>query len=92
MAGHELRARRRAERLRITALEADSFFREPVEVGRFVRRASIGAETFVAEVVGENEDDIRAVASPRRLAANGQEEREEECPELGLSDHANEIS
>ncbi len=42
----------------IAAVEAHARGGEGVEVGRFVGLAAVGAERFVAEVVGHDEDDI----------------------------------
>ena len=57
-AGHEADAGGRAEGLNVAAFEAHAGGGEGVEVGRFVGLAAVGAERFVAEVVGHDEDDV----------------------------------
>ena len=62
-ARHESSARRRAERRRDVAVrEADSVARDGVDMRRRDLRIPLAAEFAVAEVVGDQQDDIRLAA------------------------------
>ena len=56
---HELEPRRGAQRLRIAVREPDPGPGEIVEDGRAVRRPAVTAQTLVAQVIGQNQDDVR---------------------------------
>ena len=60
LAGHELHPGGGAERLREGVAEEHAFGGEAVEVGRFVGLAAVAAQAFVAEVVGQDEEDVGA--------------------------------
>ena len=59
LAGHHLHPRRRAERLHVRVGEARAARRERVQVGRLVAAAAVAGQALVAEVVGEDHDDVR---------------------------------
>ncbi|MEJ7636893.1 MAG: hypothetical protein WKF75_02605, partial [Singulisphaera sp.] len=64
-AGQQRRAGRRAFRpVGIEVRESDAPGRQPVQVGRPDVPAAVTAEVAIAQVVGQNQDDVR---SPRRL-------------------------
>ena len=56
---HQLCARRRTEWLRMALLEANTSRGELVHHGRFVTFSAVGGDTFVAEVVDENQHHVR---------------------------------
>ena len=59
-AGHQRRARRRADRApRVVLGEPDPFGRQPIEGRRLKLRLSVRAQIAVAEVVRLDEDDVR---------------------------------
>src|SRR5207245_2708757 len=65
-AGEEPGPRRRADRAGdVTALAANAGIREGVEVRRGHLRAAVEADVAIAEVVGEEDDDVRAVGGGR---------------------------
>ena len=57
--GHELHARGRAERLHEAALEAHPARGEAIDIRRAVGGAAVGADALVAEIVDEDQNDIR---------------------------------
>ena len=59
LAGHEAAARRRADGAAGVGLgEAHALGRQAVEVGRLDALLAVAAEVAVAEVVGQDEDDV----------------------------------
>lgn len=72
--GHELGPGRRAERLGISAIEAHASGGEAVEIRCAVGSPATGADTLVAKIVGEDEDDIGF----RGRGRGGRVERSEE--------------
>ncbi len=78
-AGHQSRARRRADGHRVGLRKANRFTGEAVEVGRLVQIRPVTAEVGPAEIVGENEKNIRLRRSERgrcREAQTGKEEKQ----------------
>ena len=71
-AGEHGRPRRRAERRgRVVGREAHPFAREAIEGGRLEGVVAVAAEIAVAEVVGDDEQDVRR-PRPRRLRVRGE--------------------
>ena len=68
-AGHERRARRNAERVRhVPVAEDDAGFRDPIEMRRLDFGRSLEAHVAVAQVVGQDHQDVRTLVGrrPRR--------------------------
>ena len=75
-ARHQRRPRRGAERRRAVELrQPRPFGRHAVEVRRFELRMAVAAEVAVAEVVGQDEDDVRAAGILGANRLNTHEQR-----------------
>src|SRR5262249_60001609 len=61
-ARHQRDARGRAERMRVSFLKARAPGRHPVNGGRLIRSPAVGADGLIAQVVGQNQDDVGAPA------------------------------
>ncbi len=70
-AGHECRARGRANRLAVEGLQAHAFVGEPVDI-RCLDLAAPVAEIGVAQIVGHNEHDVGLLAG-RECSRGGRE-------------------
>src|SRR5438067_1729391 len=100
-AGHERDARRRAHGARgIVAREADARAREAIDARRSIVGPSVRAQVTVAQIVGEDEDDVRpprrdlAIERQRGEHARGERSADELAPREGLRgvDHSDYVT
>ena len=77
-ASHQLGARRRAIRLGIAVLKAHALARQSVQIRRAIRLAAIGPDALVAEVIGEDDDDVGFASRLWRIGGLQGFERKEE--------------
>ena len=67
-AGHQRRARRGADGLRdVEVLKAAPLAREPLYVGRGIRRIAERVKVAIPGIVQENDDEIRLLLSSKLL-------------------------
>ena len=76
--GHDLNARRRADRLGIAVGEADPVLSHAVEVWGAIGLTAIGSDAFEAHVVSHNEDDVWPIGGFRIESQSGEYEGDEE--------------
>ena len=70
--GDKRAPRRRADRRRgVGTRELDALLREPIEVGRLVIGAAVAAQIAVAQIVREDEEDVRPGTLRRAVSRNG---------------------
>ena len=89
-AGHQLRARGRAERLHMTVLKAHPRRGEPIEVRRLIGFATVRRHGFVPKIIRHDENDIGFSlggvrrARQQRTGETGRDEPDAENGELGF--------
>ena len=78
LAGHQLHARVRAQRLSIRVAKLDAFGGQAIEYRRLVARAAITSNSLHTDVISHDEDDIWAFFCQGRdkNASQGQENKE----------------
>src|SRR4029450_8347917 len=69
-------SRRRAEgRRRVGTREPDALPREPIEVGRLVIGATVAAQIAVAQIVREDEENVRSGTLRHAVSRDGTDRR-----------------
>jgi hypothetical protein len=91
LAGQKLHARRCAIWLGVTMREARALIREGVKHRGLIRFATIRAEAFSAEIINENDDDVKLVSRVRGEAERQREKESEEILQDGI-DFVNDAS
>ena len=61
LACHQFHSGCRADRRRVTMIELDTFRRQRVKIGRLVVLSAVAPESFPADIIGHDQNDVRLV-------------------------------